>query len=430
MAQLDQIVEVNIDLRTSAIVVAGYSLPLFLGLHKGFTGRYKEYGSISAVATDFSTVSNEYKAATAFFSQNPSVNKIAIGRQDSTTVTYTPVITGVVAPYTVILNGTIFLYISAEDDTAADVVTGMITAINAGSEPVTASGTTTLVLTADVSGTAFTVKSTANMTPAYATSESLTDALIAVQNSSNAWYGITGYSHVKADQIEMGAFALATAKFYATSSSDVNIIDKTLEEDTTSIAVAEKDLGNTRHTVMYSGSDTLYPECALLGGRFVPDAGKETFKFKQLQGIPVDNLDDNQVANAQAKNCNFYIEVAGNNIFAEGVTSEGTFCDIIRDTDIFKSRLQVSTFSQFVNNPKIAFTNNGIATIEGIIRSEVSKAISDGILADDTPVVISVPKSNEVPVNDRALRKLTGITVTARIAGAIHSTRFDVAITV
>ena len=67
-----------------------------------------------------------------------------------------------------------------------------------------------------------------------------------------------------------------------------------------------------------------------------------------------------------------------------------------------------------------------MATLQSALPS---RAINDGILADDTPVVIAVPRSSEVSANDRALRKLTGITVTARIAGAIHSTVFNIAIT-
>lgn len=68
--------------------------------------------------------------------------------------------------YTVTINGTTFSYLSDADATTAEIVAGLVTAINAGSEPVTASGTDTpLILTADpvVPNPAYTLSVGANL---------------------------------------------------------------------------------------------------------------------------------------------------------------------------------------------------------------------------------------------------------------------------
>lgn len=67
--------------------------------------------------------------------------------------------------YTVTINGTAFDYTSGVGATEAQIVTGLVTAINLGAEPVTAvDNTTNLTIEADVAGTPFTIAVTANLT--------------------------------------------------------------------------------------------------------------------------------------------------------------------------------------------------------------------------------------------------------------------------
>lgn len=419
MAAIDDIVNVVIDRQTTAITAAGFGLPLFLGLHKGFTQRYKEYGSLSEVGTDFATTSNEYIAAQRFFGQEISVRKIAIGRQDSTTVTYTPTVANS-AVYSVTLNGTLFTFTSDSSATAAEIVTGLTTAINAGSEPVTASGTSTLILTADVGGVAFSVKASTNLVPVYATTETLTEALDDVQLESNDFYGVVCYSHVKADVLEVAAWVEANYKMFGTSSSDVTIINSTLSADTTSVAKALNALGYNRTYGFYSAEAAKYPEAAIMGGEFARDAGEATWKFKQLTGIAVDNLTAAQEANASAKKFNTYVPRGGVNMTQEGWMVSGTFIDEIRDTDYLKSELQTAVYSRLINIPKVAYTDKDISIIEAEVRATVLRAVGDNILKNDPAPVIFVPRVMDISVNDRANRILPDITVTAYLAAAVH----------
>lgn len=419
MAAIDDIVNVVIDNQTTAITAEGFGLPLFLGLHKGFTERYREYGSLSEVGVDFATTSNEYIAATSFFGQEVSVRKIAIGRQDSTTVTYTPAVANS-ATYTVRVNGTDFTYISDASATAAEIVTGLISAINADIPlPVTASGTTTLVLTGD-SGVDFSAKATTNLTPAFASNESLTAALDATQLESNDFYGVTCYSHVKADQLEVAAWVNAQEKLGGTSSSDATIINSTFASDSTSVAKALNAAGYTRTYLLYSAEAAKYPECAWMGGEFAREAGAATWKFKQLVGVTVDNLTATQRTNALAKKANIYVPRAGVNMTEEGWCAAGNFIDVVRDSDYFKSRIQAAVFSRLINLPKIPFTDKGIAVIEAELRSETMLAVGAGILADTPAPVISVPKVASISVLDKANRLLPDITITAYLANAVH----------
>ena len=429
MASISLVTDVNVSRQTSAVTVAGYSLAMFLGKHKGFTTRYKVYSSIDEVSTDFATNSPEYEAASSTFGQTPSVDRFAIGRIDSTTVTYTPVVANSTT-YTVIINGVSFSIVSDSDATAAEIVTALIAAINAGTEPVTASGTSTLILTADVGGVAFSAKGSTNLTPVYGGTESITDALNAVILENNDWYGLQVYSHVKADQLEAAAFAQAAKKFYKTSSSDTNIINQSASADTTSVGTAFKANGYDRAGVIYGGNaDAQYPEAAYMSVMFGYEPGSVTMNLKGLVGDTVDNLTTTQITNAQSKNVAVYVPVAGSNNILYPTMGDGTFDDLIRDLDYAASDIQVSVFAVMKNAGKIPMTDAGIAQIEGAVQASVSRSASLGIF-DPNDITITVPKLTDLSANDRALRRLTGIKVVARMAGAIHFCQVNLTATI
>ena len=430
MASIDTIVNVTVDRQTSAVTTNGYNLAMFLGLHKGFPERYRVYTDIDGVANDFAVSSNEYKAAAIAFSQEVSSDRFAIGRQDSTTVTYTPTVANSTT-YTVKLGtasytAVTFTFISDASATAAEIVTGLTALINADvTLPVTASGSTTLILTGD-SGATFSALASENLVPVYATTESLTNALAAIALENQDWYGLLGYSHVKADQLELAAYAQANRKFYATSSSDVNIINQSFSVDTTSIAKALNASSYDRAFLLYSNDTAKFPEAGVLSTYFGFAPGAATLKFKTINGIVVDNLTSTQVSNALAKKANVFVPITANGgdtgtkIVEEGTVSEGTFADIIRDLDYAASDIQTSVYSGLINLPKVPFTKAGFAVIEGAIRNSVLRSVDMGIFSEDEAPIVDMPTPLEISANDRALRKLTGIKVTARMAGSIH----------
>lgn len=96
---LKDIVTVNITRETTSVAVAAFNVPMILstfaatndnsdpddpsGYPSTFT-RAKVYGSLSELAEDgWSSTGAVYKMANAIFMQNPTVNKIVVGRADS-----------------------------------------------------------------------------------------------------------------------------------------------------------------------------------------------------------------------------------------------------------------------------------------------------------------------------------------------------------
>ena len=90
---LKDIVEVNITRQTTSVAVAAFNVPLILSqfaTNKTTTAftRARVYGSVAEMASDgWASTDAVYKIANAIFSQNPSVNKIVVGRKDSNDAT-------------------------------------------------------------------------------------------------------------------------------------------------------------------------------------------------------------------------------------------------------------------------------------------------------------------------------------------------------
>lgn len=425
MPTIDNYVNVVIDRQTQAVTQQGFGLQMFLGLGKGFTGRYKVYSSLSEVAVDFNTDAPEYKAAATAFGQEISADQFAIGRQKSDVATLAPVVANNTT-YSVIINGTTFNFTSDASATATEIVAGLTAVINAdGPLPVTASGTTTLILTPDVADTAYTLKKSDNLSVVYTATETLSAALAAIKLVNNDWYGLSCYSHVAADILAVAAVAEAEKKLYGASSSDAGI-KSDVGTDTTSIAYSLKAAAYERTFLLFSGvANSVYPECGWLSQILVSEPGSYQGAFKTLNGVTVDSLTTSEYNNVLAKYANVYVSVAGVNHTYNGRVSSGEWCDVVRDLDYLEARLKEDIFSTFVRISKIPFTQRGANIIENEVRKRLQLAVDAGILADDTGFTVTVPNVLNVAANDRANRFLPDVKFTARIAGAIIKTTIN-----
>jgi hypothetical protein len=81
---LQDIVNVQITRQTRAVTQASFGVALIVGSNGSFSQPLRYYGSLSSVLSDYAATTPEYLAAQAYFSQEPSPNRIAIGRRGLT----------------------------------------------------------------------------------------------------------------------------------------------------------------------------------------------------------------------------------------------------------------------------------------------------------------------------------------------------------
>lgn len=431
---IKDIVNVQITRETKAVSRQGFSTILILGTNKAFTPLVKTYSSLTDVLLDFKSTDPEALAAAAAFGQATSLVNLKIGRRgtsDNTVITVATVVDS--TTYTCTINGTVFSVNSGAGATAASIAGLLVSAINGGSEPVTATDNLdgTYDLAADVASTAYSVQTDTGQTIAYTTTTTADQDVVAIQQEDDDWYGLVYTSRTQADVEAIALYIETQKKLFGTAAADANIADTTDAADTTTIAAVLKAASYARTFCMYlSNGATQYPEAALLGSVLPLDPGSWTAKFQILSTITVDNNPSTQRTNILAKNASQYTEVGGANIVEDGKVAEGEWIDVIVFVDWLNSRITENVYSLLVNQPKIPYTDAGITTIQNAINQVLQDGVALGGIADDPPFSISVPKAIDVPAVDKANRTLNNVTFQATLAGAIHAVNISGTVTV
>jgi hypothetical protein len=422
MPGLDDIVRVVITRGSKTVSRAGFGTPMILGLHTRFAERIRFYSSLAAVAGDgFLTSDSEYKAAAAMFAQEIKPSKIAIGRRTAAVaqvVTYTPTVLNSTL-YTVTINGTLHSYTSDGTATDAEIVAGLIAAINGGAQAakVTASGTTTLIITSDNAGESFTYAASSNLAGVLTTpNNGVQEDIQAVIEASDDWYCLILTSRTDLD-IRLAAAKIETLKKIQIACSDDSNVKGASSSDIGSVLELAAYL---RTALLYSADQANYPEAAWAATRLPLDPGSETWKFATLSGITPDALTDNEVSNLEGKKVNFYNTIAGLSIVQNGQVSGNEWIDVIRGIDWLEARMKERVFSRLVNSPKVPYTDLGVAVIEADVRAQLLEGVRVGLLAADPEFEVNVPKVADIDPADRAARILPDVSFNATLAGAIH----------
>lgn len=163
---LDDVVNVQITIQSSALTLPGFGVPLLASIHSNFAERLRYYTDVAGMLADGFTASDRVvDMATTIFAQNPKPSRIAVGRREAAVamVHTINVDDNTDGTYTIQIDGQNASFVAAAD-TATAIRDGLVAAVNAlvaafDQTSVTAapSGTEQLTLTADTAGIPFSV---------------------------------------------------------------------------------------------------------------------------------------------------------------------------------------------------------------------------------------------------------------------------------
>jgi hypothetical protein len=163
-------------------------------------------------------------------------------------------------------------------------------------------------------------------------------------------------------------------------------------------------------------------------------AGSETWAFKRLAAVNPSQLSSTLVKSIVDGHSNYFTRIAGRNITMNGQVRGGEWIDVIRGRDWLQNDMQLRIFNLLLMNPKIPFTNSGIALVQNEMIASLMAATERGIVAEDEynednelvpGFVTRVPNSMSITATQKASRVLNGCRFSARLAGAIHAVRVD-----
>lgn len=337
--------------------------------------------------------------------------------------------------YTVTLNGISFNYTSSVNvQNANEIVTALVDLINDPESTVavtaTDAGNGTFIIESDEAIDNFAISVSPDILnaqkgmivlPLVAVNQPAID-LDLINNANNTWYALIATTRVLNDVLEIATWVEARIKLFGTASSDPTIINVQAGIDQTSIAARLNQMGYARTFVMYhQDANYDYPEAAWMGAVLPLNPGSETWKFKTLNSISYSNITTTQSLNARNKKANTYEFTGGIGITADGTVALGEYIDIIRGIDWLTARIQEYVFRVLVSNPKVPYTDAGIATIQAEVLRVLQLGIDNDFIAADPEPTCTVPRAADVPPADKANRILRNVKFQATLAGAIHA---------
>lgn len=437
MAEIDKIVIVNIDRLTRIPSKKGFGTPMLFDINVKQSNEIDIIEEISDLEDiGFVAADAAHKAISSIFAQNPHVTQVKLAKRATNVAQVdTILITGADdGTYTVSLNGVDFSFV-ASSSTIELIRDGLIAAINAGGEPVTAApvSTDTITLTADVAGTGFAIVFTSNpsdnMALTLTTPNTGIDSEIArIDDLDSDWYFQLMTSRTKQDILSASKTIESRIKLsvYATDEDDSKGL--VAAGDTTSIMGIIATANRMRTIGMWTKTSNLstFPDAGIVGLQGTTEGGSSTWKFKGLKNTaPDDELTPTEITNIEAKGGNINITVAEIAIFQQGTVADGEFIDNVRGTDQLSRRIQESVFGLFTTEAKVPFTDGGGDQLETALRDPLQEAEDNLFLAKDPKFTITIPKVATIAVADRAARFFKGVKFGGTLAGAVHSTKID-----
>ncbi|MDR2952561.1 MAG: DUF3383 domain-containing protein [Treponema sp.] len=261
-----------------------------------------------------------------------------------------------------------------------------------------------------------------------------TAALSAIKKENNGFYAVTTSARSFAEQQEIAHWVESNKKLGGIESGDSAITDEATGDIGSYIKLNNMD----RSFVFFHpgcapgangkiADNDPFPAVALFGKNLTYQPGSATWMFKDVNGVPTYELENDQFETATKKNVLLYCSVADVPTTFWGKVGSGEYIDIIHGCDWLEGRIQNRVFATFKKNKKISFNDRGITVVKDALMFALQEGIDVAELLDS--YTVSAPERSNVPSDDVAKRNLPNVTAEAPLQGAIHTTKMRVTVT-
>jgi uncharacterized protein DUF3383 len=443
--------------------------------------RYRLYGSLSSIGTDFGINAPEYQAAKLFFSQSPAPAQCYVGCWAAANTSGKLVGVALtatqqqIANFTSVLNGGVNFAVDGvvrnltglnfSGQTNLNGVASTIQSAFAGSatviwnaaynrfEVTSATNGTSSSVSFATTGSGTDISSLLGLTSTqggYSVTGILAEPIESCVNTflnlTNAWYGL---QIAAATPIADASYVNVAGAIEATGGSASRIFGVTTQEaaallssSTTDLAALLQAGGFSRTFCQYSSVNP-YATASIFGRAFSVNFQASnstiTLKFKQEPVVAAEQLSETSAAALSAKNCNVFVAFSNNtNIIQQGTMANGFFFDEIHGTDWLQNQLQTDVYNLLYTSPtKIPQTDAGINQIATVVSQDFQLAVNNGFVAPgvwtgpnigavvtgqylSTGYYVFQPAIATQAASDRQARKAPPIQGAIKLAGAVH----------
>lgn len=484
---IKRFVDVEIRKDTPSLSAAAFGIPLMVSNSTAITTaqRVKRFTTLAGVETLFPKTTEEWKAADAYFSQDPfnqnqpeelligryvdapSAGVIEAGEFNETSLAVWQAVTD--GEFGINIDGGLVdvagLNFSAA--TSLDDVASIISAGTAGATCeyvinrfVFTSDTTGVASTmsllqivaipagTDISGVTTTTSNFLNGNTLTSPSEpgqslissgqlaeTAADMLTAIKNANNSWYALGVVKALRDIQFtEDLADALESNRnIMIATTNDANTL---ILGSSASLAAKLKAKNYKRTSLVYHDNSLVYPDWSWMGQQLPKDVGSTNWAYKTLAGIAegatqdiaASSLTQTKIDAAVDVNANVYTQTLGADFIYFGtmtggknIDKEGEYIDIIINIDFLQARVEEGLMSLLLEKDIIPFTDGGITIVDTRLKSLLQVYGVNQGILVDQSVVTFFPKRADVSQVDRDDRKLPGGTFTAELTGGINN---------
>lgn len=121
-----------------------------------------------------------------------------------------------------------------------------------------------------------------------------------------------------------------------------------------------------------------------------------------------------------------YIREGGKNIISKGVTTNGTYVDVLLGQYYLKNRITEAIYHVLTTHKKVPYNDRGIALIQATLETVLKQAATQGVIAvdaNDAPIyTVTAPLASEVSDSNKAQRILPDVRFEAEIGNGIEKT--------
>tara|TARA_R110000744_G_scaffold20470_1_gene53736 strand:- start:8007 stop:9497 length:1491 start_codon:yes stop_codon:yes gene_type:complete len=453
----------------------------------GITERIRSYSNLDGVAADWGSTTEVLKAATAYFGQQPKPTSLKVSTRYSTDQSAELRGGSVVddatnlAIFNAITDGSFAISIDVspkEDilalDFSADTnMSDIAVTIQTALQAIATGGYTAAICTYDGSrffvtsgttGVSSTIKFLTTVHPSTGTdissllqmqqgegtksdgidAETITASLDAIQNIDPDWYGLLFTKEVRDGVVintenavvAAAAWCEARVKVFGNTSNDLDVLDSVTTND---IASTLQTANYRRTMTTFSSFVDQYPSASILGRAFTVNFNQAdstiTLKFKQMPGITVEALTQNQKAVLDSKSANALIVVGASDMFAESFMANGVFFDEVHGVDWLTNAVETNVFGYLLTRTtKVPYTNKGIAALEQQVTKALDEAVRNGLIAAGETIdgeflgtgykITTIP-AEDINQSDKEARLYPGLSFVVLGAGAIHSVQIN-----
>jgi hypothetical protein len=370
--------------------------------------------------------SSLYIAAKQLKSQSPSPPTFKVGRLTGTfsqSFTLTP--SAPTAPnqhYTVTIDGTAVDIVASPPTTADAVCLSLITAINAIVD-VTATGTSSVVVTSDTANVTHAVtKLSPNLTYDDTTAAPVplpAADLAAIRAADGDWYALVMLTPSQEAIASAAAWAELERAIYLAASADTAIP----AIGSTDIASVLQSQGFTRTSIWYHPNPAEYLDAAVVGAILPKLPGPITFANKGLAAVTMQNPTTGQRAATKLKHANCYVNIKGLGFTLWGWAATGRFLDVTVAIDWFDVNIEDRIVSLLRNNDVVPYTESGIELVRSQINGQILDGIALGIIDGQQPYSVTAPALATIDSALKTQRILPDMRYTYALSGAIHQVR-------